>query len=48
MNAEQKVRHTIGDLVIQLSVAMAKIEELEKQIAELKMQETENGNRIST
>lgn len=35
MNAEQRVRQTIGDLIVQLAVAAAKIDELEAKVKEL-------------
>jgi prefoldin subunit 5 len=45
MNAEQRIRIAIGDLVIQLQAAHAQIEALQTEIQELKMPlQTERGN----
>jgi hypothetical protein len=39
MNAEQRIRLAIGDLVIQLQAALARIAELENEVAQYKSQE---------
>ena len=38
MNTEQRISQVIGDLVIQLQVAQAKIEELEAKLKDLEPQ----------
>lgn len=39
MNIEQRIRHPIGDLVIQLQAATAKIEELQAKVNQLEKSE---------
>lgn len=39
MNADQKLRHMIGDLMVQIAVLSAQNEELLKENTELKKQE---------
>ena len=36
MNADQRIKIELGNLIVQLSVAMARIEELEKELATFK------------
>ena len=44
MDADQRVRLAIGDLVVQLHIAMAKVEELQKELDEVKAKKERSKN----